>query len=79
MITHGTYYRAEIRRNGRCIAKMDGKYNTKEQLDAWLKKKWPGNLKYRAVATGATRLELTVWRYWGPRLDKVIINAQMEG
>ncbi|HSX00044.1 MAG TPA: hypothetical protein VLH38_03340 [Patescibacteria group bacterium] len=72
-----SHYRAEIRRSGRVAHKLFGRYNTKEVLDAWLAENWHGPLTWESVPEGVPILELTVWRYWGTSLDRVIINAQM--
>jgi hypothetical protein len=72
----GTYYRAEIRENGRIVEQLKGKYNSKEQLDDFLRR-WPGDNEYHPIKTWESYLELSVWKYHGSRLVGKITHARM--
>ena len=55
-----SYYHAKIFRNDKLIAKLPGKYNTKEVLDAWLVENWPGPLGWQSVHPWQVELLLKI-------------------
>lgn len=56
-------YRAEICIGNEVVARMPGKHNTKEQLEAWLKENWPGTDKWEEEDFYRPSMTLIVWRY----------------
>lgn len=77
IIPKGNWFRAVIfDEDGKQVAAMRGKYNTREQLEAWLKENWPAdNLKYNRVEMWQSALELKVWQYGFP-CTRIVTHAR---
>jgi hypothetical protein len=70
-------YRAEIRRDGKRIAKTHQQYATKEQVDAFIAEHWPQQVpfKYENIDKWETPLELKVWRRMAQQ-SQIIVHAR---
>lgn len=66
------YYRATIYENGKPIANLKGKYNSREDLQKFLRNYWPGDMKSKPIKQYEVELQLKVWQYFGAILDKVV-------
>jgi hypothetical protein len=76
-ISGKTFYRAEVRENGRITAKLKGKYNTQESLDDFLKDNFPWDPKHHKVEEDQDSVSLKVWKYYGPNFLRVTVDIRM--
>ena len=72
-----TYYRAEVYLDAKRVAKMYGKHNSRQDLDAFLEQAWPGDMGYHTVEPYEQELILKIYRYHGSRLDCIWKTARM--
>lgn len=70
-------YHAEIREGRKLLAKLPGRYNTKQQLDDFVAAHWRGPLKYIGSAEGQITVSLKITKYL-PATTALYIEAPKE-